>query len=167
LPQSEPGSKEGRERKGCQPHLTKWSHEDGSGLCFHHKQARDTECEGRASWSLFSSTRRQLGSKQTTEAQRGLAPRNLVSSEPFQPMRTPLNINSRTGEGMRQDFTFSGRGKEKCAEFRPYLELWVPPPGAPPSKRVTDRSEVMQREQAALGTTSISPRGEGTAAPPD
>lgn len=80
---------------------------------FPPQTSQGRQCEDRASWSLFSSPRGQLSSKQTTEAQRGLAPRNLVSSEAFQ--RTPLNINSRTEKGMQQDFTFSGGGKEQCA----------------------------------------------------
>ncbi|CAK6432703.1 unnamed protein product [Pipistrellus nathusii] len=54
--------------------------------------------------------KRQLDSRQSTEAQMGLGPGGFIPSS--QPMQTPLNINSRIERGMRRDFTFSGGRKE-------------------------------------------------------
>ena len=104
----------------CQPHLTRQVCEDGTGLCFHHKQARHIRFGDRASWSLLSTTKRQLGSRQTSEARRGLAPRTLASSASFQPMQTLLNISSR--EMWRLPIFW----KEQTM-FRPHVEQWSLP----------------------------------------
>ena len=104
----------------CQPHLTRQACEDGTGLCFHHKQARHIRFGDTASWSLLPTTKRQLGSRQTSEARRGLAPRSLESSESFRPMQTPLNISSR--EMWRLPIFW----KEKTM-FRPHVKQWSLP----------------------------------------
>lgn len=57
--------------------------------------------------------KRQLGSRQSTEAQMGLAPGGFILSS--QPTQTPLNINSRIEREMWRDFTFSGGREEYCA----------------------------------------------------
>lgn len=106
----------------------------------------------RASWSLLLTTKRQLGSRQTTEAQRDLAPRSLVSSESLQPIQTPLNVNSRMERDMWRLHIFwqaaipdmacgSGHVWNRGASQVPLF------------KSITDRLVVIQREkQDMLGT---------------
>lgn len=62
------------------------------------------------SQSVLPPTRRQLGCRWTTEAQKRLS-----TKKPFQPMQTLLHINSRMERKMWQGFTFSGGGTGQCA----------------------------------------------------
>lgn len=84
----------GQEGLQGQPHLTRQACEDGTGLCFHHKQARHIRLRRQSFLVLPWTTKRQLGSRQTSEALRGLAPRSLESPSPFSQCKH-LNISSR------------------------------------------------------------------------
>lgn len=65
-----------------------------------------------------------MGSKQTTEAQRGPAPRNRGEFRDFAANANTSQLEQR-GEG-RKTSHFLEEGKNNVL-LRPYLEPWVPP----------------------------------------
>lgn len=101
--------------------------EDGTGLCLHRKQARHIRFKDRASWSLLPTTKRQLGSRQTTEARRGLAPKSLVNSESFQPLQTPVNISSWMEGNVETSHFLEGKNNVQttCGTVEPPKDLSV------------------------------------------
>lgn len=76
---------------------------------------------------------------------RGLAPGSLVSSKSFQPIQTPLNINSRTEKEMWR-LHFLKEGKNNVLA-RPYLESWILLSTA--FRGITGKLEAIQRTGCA------------------